>query len=103
MRRALFALVGFVFGLLFTWILNHAVNHMGGLVIREYYNCYNPFDCDRPWWNESATIGSIFEPSAIFFCINAAAWGRWSVKKYIFVGVLTMVLSSLIYLFQYVI
>lgn len=81
MKRGAIGIVGFGVGLIWVWLCLYVLGHVDWTSpSKAGRSCIDAGDCS---WRGIAVAGAyVFTPPFLFAILNAAAWRRWSARKW---------------------
>jgi hypothetical protein len=84
MKRGAVGFAGFAYGMFLTWLCLYVVSQMGW---SGRHNCASGCcelgHCPLPWWAAAAIFGYLFGLPILLGLLNAFAWGRWPVRRWV--------------------
>jgi hypothetical protein len=84
-KRCAVSLGGFAYGFGLTWVCLSVLSHFNWTRHHDQITtgCHEIGKCRFPWWGWLVLISYLFGPAIILATINAVAWRRWSVRKWV--------------------
>lgn len=102
MRRLSVAVLGFVWGLLLTWLLLYVFSHIDWPSTNAPTSrCSDMEHCSPRILTLSVLFGTLFGPAFVFAGFNAMAYRRWSTPKWLFVFFIGSIFVTLLYMVPY--
>ncbi len=102
MKRLAVAVAGVVFGLFVSWLCLYSFSRIDWPVSnRPASGCHEIAHCPIYWWTYPLLIGTLIGPSLLLGLVNAAAWKRWTLRRWSWTFGLLTLLTGLFYLAGY--
>ncbi|AOE90196.1 hypothetical protein ACPPTR_13435 [Ralstonia pseudosolanacearum] len=103
MKRIALAVLGFVWGLLVTWVSVYVFNHIHWPEVQSHATGCNDMEhCKSHTILIWGMLATLLWPAVTFAILNAVAFRRWSGRKWGIAFVVLTVLVVLFYLAPYV-